>query len=809
MTDSGPGRFPASGDGQPDQAQRNRNPFNFLRRSGNRPEETLSADDTSSTALPAPSGVPHGNMPIPSSPSVPTLLAHSPFAPGEPPPITPNTTNPLEHKKKGFFESLRPKSSHGQQPSSGDAPPLPVFSPKIANFFGEQPPPRGPTIGLRGLAISNPIPRDPLSASELTSHAHASKARAQLAAAEKQDDSDDEDDGVASQPAAKRGSKLRGLFSFGSANRSMGSFGLPSSSTLSKLSSRSMYDLTSKAKTSPAQPAAQPAQVPAVPAKPASPKRRKPRRRGGRKRKAKRLDKMDPISEGSSSSGSSTPTAEGAIDTAAQGRSSDDNGDVELDIIRSYHHRGSSTSSLPESNTARPPGEDNPYLRLPMSAGPATSFAQRLAFGSIDYGPPTPATALGSHPPGAPFHSPFPSPLREDELLLMHGAEQSAKRRRKKTAFRGGPQINVVPPSEGSDTERARGSPASIRSSIDLDEEPEVMEAQRVPFFRVPPGTAKIVIIPPRNQNREGSITPTPSRVAEEKTPTQSQVAQSHGFKGDDLIDLSSDYQQPTASKSDRASTNEGVEPFPPYVDNFERDILGKAPSEAFTYMSPAAREYTNKWVEESGDAKERPLSLRYHPAVFAERAIPAAPVLQDTLTSPLGDTTVDFISLAHRPKALPSPISMPSVPNFSRLEMSGLSRSPAQSPLSRRPPPIPVCALHGHNFTPIDLKEVSRRRRMGDFNPPAELLSPYQIPDNAEIGSMGLSPFLTTPSGTLQHVDHSIRCDKCGKSVDAIMMQCKVKPCGLAVCYDCGMAMEEEVNETKTTAWKANNPNA
>ncbi|KAJ4305092.1 hypothetical protein N0V90_000622 [Kalmusia sp. IMI 367209] len=846
MADPPPHRSPHD---RPPAVKSGHHRFNIFRRSGFPRNKTLPVLDSpnASTASSFPSGSKAMGVPAAFPPSAPPT--EPTFPPYDVSPSTPKTSTSLEGKKKGLFDALRPKSSH-KQPASEDPPPL---TPKTAKFFGysvdgepiHAPPP--PPIfypggsehdyppgfqtyggkqeyGHSGSPVPQPQLRERASASVLTDNKPTSGFH--LKDMDLEAAFEDDDDDVPAPPVGhKKGNKLLDLLSFGSRDKDSAS--RTTAPARQQLSSASMYDLGAYDSETDLQSRA-------------SESRRQPKRRG-RKKKAKTLDRMDPITETSPSNALPdlwmAPTTD-----ASHGEGVHDPGDIELDIISHYRGHRSSTSSLPRSLTT--PSLTRPYESDPHDVPEIDEEASRYRTAYQTSEPPTLGVAtsfnaLGSHPllgqlqvqsPLQKFEhrlldeaeermgqdQPSPSMPQESSdtdmqnlslqtrnamllteeklkvdsevLRLRDGQEELKKQFRslKASTLSLNPQINVVPPSERDDTDRLSDSHVSIRSSIDLDEEPEICEYTLALPVRVTPGMIKCIDIPAKKSRNN------PASRTKGKEVAHVQDRQSYGFKGDDLIDLSNSRKQPVHSHVDAsivagvARKDEDLEPFPPYIDNFEIEEQFDRPKRNLGIPREESLTFTQSWVDRYGDANQRPLSVRYDPDVLAERAIPPAPLPKDgevrLLTSPVA---------MHMPPPIPrmSPLRQLSFPSPDRVPLptspvSAFTRSPVKSP-QRRPPPMPHCIQHGHSFRPINLKE---------------------IPDSAAVGRLGVSPYLITPTGAMQHVDVTVQCDKCNRSLDEVIMQCKVPVCKLAACYDCALAMQEDRERRRIDAWNYNN---
>ncbi|KAF3033854.1 hypothetical protein E8E11_004263 [Didymella keratinophila] len=191
----------------------------------------------------------------------------------------------------------------------------------------------------------------------------------------------------------------------------------------------------------------------------------------------------------------------------------------------------------------------------------------------------------------------------------------------------------------------------SLRSSIDLEEEPTVHEAKLMTFIRITPGMVKLVDIPPRKKK--------PVASAESRVPV---------FDKPTLVG----HQKKTTATSAR-SENVSPPPSPVVTHYHHEDPDCSAKSKKSKLTRDESRLLVQNWVSDYNSTEQRPLSTRVDPDVLADQETPPAPF-------PKGD------------ESLPTPPAIK--PRFDSLK-------PPQHLLKHQ------CINNGHIFHPVDLKIV------------------------------------------------------------------------------------------------------
>ncbi|KAF1836184.1 hypothetical protein BDW02DRAFT_596588 [Decorospora gaudefroyi] len=169
----------------------------------------------------------------------------------------------------------------------------------------------------------------------------------------------------------------------------------------------------------------------------------------------------------------------------------------------------------------------------------------------------------------------------------------------------------------------------SIRSSIDLDEEPTVHVATAMTFTRVTPGMVKLVDIPPRKKKPVapvGSVAPVAPVAPKPNLPSSSQVKPSskptYYFEHDEEISPSnqrSDNAEPTGMRDhlDAQSYN-----------RITKDKKAKMPRNESQLL-------VQDWISTYDHAKQRPVSERIDVDVLADQQIPPAPFPKEDRPTP------------------------------------------------------------------------------------------------------------------------------------------------------------------------------
>lgn len=91
-------------------------------------------------------------------------------------------------------------------------------------------------------------------------------------------------------------------------------------------------------------------------------------------------------------------------------------------------------------------------------------------------------------------------------------------------------------------------------------------------------------------------------------------------------------------------------------------------------------------------------------------------------------------------------------------------------------------CLKNGHLFYGIDINAIA---------------------DRVSLNTLGVQPYLVTPSGQIQAVKVPVKCEKCDKNIGRKAWQCEIPVCRLTVCKKCARGMEEEWQERIVDDWK------
>ncbi|XPS73541.1 hypothetical protein M3J09_005686 [Ascochyta lentis] len=202
-------------------------------------------------------------------------------------------------------------------------------------------------------------------------------------------------------------------------------------------------------------------------------------------------------------------------------------------------------------------------------------------------------------------------------------------------------------PNECSDEEDR--DPVSLRSSIDLDEEPTVHEAEVMTFTRILPGMVKLVDIPPRTKKPVvyvGNNPPIPEK----------------------LINIGHEKKHVVSPSKD-----ENTLPASPVVTHHHHEDPDRASKLKKPKMTREESQLlVQNWISNYNSTEQRPISTRVDPDVLADQETPPAPF-------PKSD------------EALPTP---PIKPRSDSLAL------PKQFQKHQ-------CINNGHIFHPVDLKHI------------------------------------------------------------------------------------------------------
>ncbi|KAJ4349606.1 uncharacterized protein N0V89_008222 [Didymosphaeria variabile] len=368
-------------------------------------------------------------------------------------------------------------------------------------------------------------------------------------------------------------------------------------------------------------------------------------------------------------------------------------------------------------------------------------------------------------------------------------------------------------------------SSRDLIDAIPSDEEPEICEADVAvcyPVTKIPAGTVRVV----------GRGRPAVNKRQREEMAA-GQDSQSTQVADNSVLDKSIQ-NKPSMSELKRvkapiALNKGGTEPFPMYIEHFKegerRKNLGMPRDES--------QDFTQTWVDRHVDVKERPVSIACDQDVRAERAIPPAPFPKDGFNTTHATSMSPMRAPPKPPSRTPprlsmTPLRIPPIPARSPLRQSSLP-SPTAVPLPSSPvPPFRRAPVRGKPTSSFGQPSVLRSTPPRIQLPaPASSVSPtrssslqaptrkhcvqgghtfrpmnlHEVPDNVEMGRIGVSPYLNTQAGVMQQVDGSICCEKCGDNAE-VYMQCELPECSLSVCFDCALMIQAEGERKRIDAW-------
>ncbi|USP73803.1 uncharacterized protein yc1106_01077 [Curvularia clavata] len=282
----------------------------------------------------------------------------------------------------------------------------------------------------------------------------------------------------------------------------------------------------------------------------------------------------------------------------------------------------------------------------------------------------------------------------------------------------------------------------SIRSSIDLEEEPVICEAKVMTITRVTPGMVKLVDIPPRKQkhampssHKTSPVPPSGTKLPLNATYSFQNEENPSPFKGRTrevkVRKYPSTVSQPTNTLQPTIKPSHLTLQKHNHGHNAHRVNIPRENS----------RILSQEWNSTYDGTNQRHLPRRPDAHVLTSPQIPAAPHL----------------------KHPPPPLRIPPPP-------------PHESSKDH------YCIKNGHILHPINLKT---------------------IPDEATINSLQVRPYLRTPAGRKEHIRVPVFCNKCGEDVEEEVWECEVAVCRLVCCRKCAMDMGREWKERATGAWK------
>ncbi|KAL6706603.1 hypothetical protein ACN47E_005359 [Coniothyrium glycines] len=166
---------------------------------------------------------------------------------------------------------------------------------------------------------------------------------------------------------------------------------------------------------------------------------------------------------------------------------------------------------------------------------------------------------------------------------------------------------DVNPPEDSASDDEA--DLVSLRSSIDLDEEPTVHVAKAVTFTRVVPGMVKLVDIPPRKNKAQVSV-PLPAAGTFAPSPTLHKQMGKLKLSGERVGNVE-----------------------PPFRANPQHESNSKKNKKAL--LRNESRQFVQNWVTGCDPQLQRPLSERVDADVLADQQIPPAPFPKEDQPTP------------------------------------------------------------------------------------------------------------------------------------------------------------------------------
>ncbi|KAF1365396.1 hypothetical protein EJ07DRAFT_171309 [Lizonia empirigonia] len=157
-----------------------------------------------------------------------------------------------------------------------------------------------------------------------------------------------------------------------------------------------------------------------------------------------------------------------------------------------------------------------------------------------------------------------------------------------------GPELDTCSEEEDEDL-------VSLRSSIDLDEEPTVHEAKVMTFTRITPGMVKLVDIPPRKKKAVpivGNSTPVIDKLTVVEREMKNNAASAH----------EENVPPPVAPRYHHGDQDRTLKPKKSKMTRDESRLL------------------VENWVSDYNSTEQRPLSTRVDPDVLADQETPPAP---------------------------------------------------------------------------------------------------------------------------------------------------------------------------------------
>lgn len=315
------------------------------------------------------------------------------------------------------------------------------------------------------------------------------------------------------------------------------------------------------------------------------------------------------------------------------------------------------------------------------------------------------------------------------------------------------------------------------------NDEAVVFVAEMMTVRRFPPGSAKLVDIPPHNSNKpptsstsNATQTETPRIVYLKEVPKQKKSRETNAAEDENAngrVKWGNSLTLPTPRTPgttrpfvlSRLDT-QGIARYQRQPHQLSPLSPYRSPKASHAHRRKARLDPSQNllagWIDSDSSTASRPLSFVADPDGLADQALDRAP------TPPPKDP---------RRAASTSTTS-------SNSHSTSKSQSQSQPQPQTHSPERHHCVKGGHIFDAIDLE---------------------QAPDDIRLNRLDVNPFLHTPEGKREEVKIPVTCENwgCGVKCEKVVWRCRIPACRLVVCGGCQSRWEGERRGRAVGSWE------
>lgn len=291
------------------------------------------------------------------------------------------------------------------------------------------------------------------------------------------------------------------------------------------------------------------------------------------------------------------------------------------------------------------------------------------------------------------------------------------------------------------------------------DDEAVVFVAEMMLIRGLPPGSVKLVYIPPRESNKPTtgsstteSIQPDAPRlvhlkeVPKQKKGREARATEAETRPGEVRWQNTLPVPRTPGSRHPRALSKLDTQSLARYPQSHQLSPSSpyRSPTLAHVQYRKArlpkehSRNLVTGWIDSDSSTASRPLSWKVDPDVLADQNLdrPPTPPPKDPRRK-AGSTPGEF---KHH------------------------------------------CVRNGHVFDRIDLEQVS---------------------DDTALNRLEINPYLQTPTGVREAVKIPVICENCGEKCDSVLWRCSIQARRIVVCDTCQQGREKERRVLAEDSWK------